>query len=321
MPHSHPSAPVAETAGASAVPPVPLRSMTGYAQAQRSVPGLSVQAIVKSVNHRYLDVHLHLPGRLDAFAAAVEKRARQFLARGHVDITVALEQAEGGTARLDGALLAAYLEAHERLSGQLGQGEPPRVEEILRFPGMLSVAATGGELEASEEHGMPPLLAEALDQAFGELNRMRAVEAQGLLADLRRRLERLSEATAELERQREGLERGLLQRMQRRIGALLGEAVPADRLLQEAALVAERSDVSEELIRLRTHLQQFDGLLERGGEVGRKLDFLLQELNREVNTVLSKTAGVAAEGLRISELGVEMKAEIEKIREQVQNLE
>lgn len=305
--------------------PVPagVRSMTGFAQARRQEAAGAVTVTIKAVNHRFLDLHPHYPPSLDAWTATIEKGVRARLRRGHIDVTFTIETATAPAPRLNRALIDAYLEAFNTLSRELANPDAqPEVNEILRIPGVLSVESGNAAIPAPEEdspwHG---LLLGTLEDCLDQLDRMRQQEGTALADDLRQRLRTLEAATSEIEKQRETLESHLFSRLQRRMQTLLGESVPGDRLLQEAALVAERSDVTEELTRLRTHLQQFHAMLNDGVEVGRKLDFLLQELNREVNTMLSKTAGVAGEGLRISELGVEMKAEIEKVREQVQNIE
>jgi uncharacterized protein (TIGR00255 family) len=161
-----------------------------------------------------------------------------------------------------------------------------------------------------------------MEQAIEKLNVMREHEGQGMEAELRRRLQSLEHATEEVSKLRSVVTRAVMEKVRARMKELL-ENVNADedRILQEAALLAERSDIQEELVRLKTHVDHFRKLLDSGGEVGKKLDFLLQELNREANTLLSKTTGVTGEALRITELGLQMKSEIEKCREQVQNLE
>jgi uncharacterized protein (TIGR00255 family) len=146
-------------------------------------------------------------------------------------------------------------------------------------------------------------------------------EGASIVRELRERMERLGKAAAEVEKLRPVIVRTQLERMQAKLKDLLGTLADQNRILQEAAMLAERSDVQEEVVRMKSHAQHFLALLEAGGEVGKKLDFLLQEMNREANTMLSKTAGIAGDGLRITELGLEMKSEIEKAREQVQNLE
>jgi len=160
----------------------------------------------------------------------------------------------------------------------------------------------------------------ALDEAIVKLNVMREQEGRGMEDEMRRRLTSLEQATDEVSKLRAAVSKAYMEKVRSRMQELL-ENADEDRILQEAAILAERSDIQEELVRLHTHIDHFHKLLDQGGEVGKKLDFLLQELNREANTLLSKTSGVAGEGLRITELGLQMKSEIEKCREQVQNLE
>lgn len=304
-------------------PAAGVRSMTGFAQARRQGAPGAVMVTIKAVNHRYLDLHPHYPSSLDAWAATIEKAVRARLRRGHIDVTFTIETATATAPRLNRPLIDAYLEAFNTLARDLAHPEAqPEISEILRIPGVLSVESGNASIPAPDDDGpWRDLLLGTLEDCLDQLDQMRQQEGAALAEDLRQRLRTLEAATAEIGQQRETLESHLFSRLQRRMQALLGDSVPGDRLLQEAALIAERSDVTEELTRLHTHLQQFHAMLNDGVEVGRKLDFLLQELNREVNTMLSKTAGVAGEGLRISELGVEMKAEIEKVREQVQNIE
>ena len=160
-----------------------------------------------------------------------------------------------------------------------------------------------------------------LEEAIAQLDRMRLEEGRGIERELRDRMARLRSATAEVEKLRGAVTHAYLEKVQSRMKELIGGHFDHDRILQEAALLAERSDIQEEIVRLNTHIQHFLGVVEQGGEAGKKLDFLLQEMNREANTLLSKTSGVSGEGLRITELGLAMKAEIEKSREQVQNVE
>ena len=150
---------------------------------------------------------------------------------------------------------------------------------------------------------------------------MREEEGRGVERELRERLEGLSHAVTEIGKLRVLVSRAYLEKVQSRMNELIAGHIDPDRVLQEAAMLAERSDIQEEVVRLENHIKHFCSLLDSGGEAGKKLDFLLQELNREANTLLSKTAGVAGEGLRITELGLLMKSEIEKAREQVQNVE
>ncbi len=183
------------------------------------------------------------------------------------------------------------------------------------MPGALDSAndSADGEIEAA----VLAKVGEALDR----LNQMREEEGRGIARELRDRMARLAEANKSVLQHRRAVLQNYSERLQSRLQELLGATVDKERVLQEAALLADRSDIQEEIVRLETHIQHFLGLLESGGEIGKKLDFLLQEMNREANTLLSKTSGLAGEALKITEAGLAMKAEIEKSREQVQNLE
>ena len=160
-----------------------------------------------------------------------------------------------------------------------------------------------------------------LDALVAALNDMRAREGKALVETLASSMERLNTSVIEVGRLREEVQQAYFERISQRIAALFNGVTERDRILQEAAMLAERSDVEEEVTRLRTHIEHFESLLQAGGEIGKKLDFLLQEMNREANTLLSKTGGISGNGQRITELGLGMKSEIEKAREQVQNLE
>jgi uncharacterized protein (TIGR00255 family) len=187
---------------------------------------------------------------------------------------------------------------------------------VLKLPGALNAAENGDATEELEKH-----VTSALEQAIERLNHMREEEGRGAVDELRARMEHLSMATQEVESLRHRVLKAYHEKVQGRMQELIGAHADADRILQEAAMLAERSDIQEELVRMTNHIQHFLSHLDTGGEVGKKLDFLLQEMNREANTLLSKTTGVAGEALRITELGLAMKSEIEKAREQVQNLE
>ncbi len=153
------------------------------------------------------------------------------------------------------------------------------------------------------------------------LNQMREEEGRGIEKELRERMAQVLSASRGVEKHRQAVLQTYAERLKTRLQELLGAQVEPERILQEAALLVDRSDIHEELVRLQTHVDHFLGLLEAGGEVGKKLDFLLQEMNREANTLLSKTSGLAGEALQITEMGLAIKTEIEKAREQVQNIE
>lgn len=293
---------------------MPIRSMTGYAQV-KSVVGDSGSFVLslKSVNHRFLDLQLRLPPEMDELEIKIRRVLKERLARGHVEVTISLERRPGEGFELNRELVSGYVTAFRKAATEFVTPGEPDLNVILRIPGALvSSSGTDGAFEAEMLAG--------LDRAIAKLNVMREEDGRGIEVELRRRLQALEQAEGEVSRLRAGVSRAYRDKVHARMQELL-EGTDEDRILQEAAILAERSDVQEELARVETHIQHFRNLLDEGGEVGKKLDFLLQELNREANTLLSKTSGIAGEGLRITELGLLMKAEIEKCREQVQNLE
>lgn len=296
-------------------------SMTGFARVQVRVHDqLSYTLSLKSVNHRFLDVQLRLPSGLDELEMALRKLLKDNLVRGHVDLTLSLDRTEhSGQARagynreLVGNYLAAFAAARE----DHGLGGQPDLNAILRLPGALNGESRGDEdlapLAASVLEQTPPLLA--------ELKAMRAREGEALEGILRATLDRLAEAVAGVAELRPQVEQRYQERLTERLTAAVGTEFNRQRLLEEVAVMVDRSDIAEELERMTTHIGHFRELLEGGGEAGKKLDFLLQEMNREANTLLSKTGGTGGKGTRITELGLAMKAEIEKAREQIQNVE
>ncbi len=292
-----------------------VRSMTGYAQVKSAAgePGGFTLAL-KSVNHRFLDLHLRLPAECEALEMKLRKALKERLARGHVELTLALERGAAAALAVNKEFVGAYINAYQLAAMQFEVKAEPDLNAILKLPGALMAApATDDSFESK-------VLA-ALAEAIGQLNQMREAEGEEIARELRERAGRLNEAVAQVEKLRAAVAPAYMKKLESRLQELVGGKVEPDRLLQEAALVAERSDVEEEIVRLRAHLRQFLGLLDTGGEAGKKLDFLLQEMNREANTLSAKSSGLAGEGLLLTELGLAMKAEIEKLREQVQNVE
>ena len=296
---------------------MPIRSMTAFSQV-RGQAGAEQQAsftlTLKSVNHRFLDLHLRLPGESDALEMKLRKLIKEKVARGHLEITLQLERSGTAAFAVNRELVGGYLQAFRSVAEEFGVTVEPDLTAILKLPGALNAGeALDGTYEAA-------VLSAATD-ALHKLNAMREEEGRGLAAELRERMAHVAQATGQLEKLRAGVSRNYLDKIQTRLQELLGSQLDRERAMQEAALLAERSDIEEELVRMRTHVQHFLGLLDSSGEVGKKLDFLLQEMNREANTLLSKTAGLAGDGLKITEFGLAMKTEIEKSREQVQNIE
>jgi uncharacterized protein (TIGR00255 family) len=290
--------------------------MTGYAQVRGQVHDrLAFTLSLKSVNHRFLDLHLRMPAETDALEMQLRRALKSKLARGHVELTLSIQRTDTQGIAVNRELIGAYVTAFRTAAKEFGLAAEPDLNAIFKMPGALDGA--GIEFDEEAEKAVLARLHEAVER----LDAMRAEEGKGIDRQLRGHMQRLLEATQEVGKHRAAVSHAYLEKVQLRMQELIGAHAERDRILQEAALLAERSDIREELVRMETHVQHFLGLLAQGGEVGKKLDFLLQELGREANTMLSKTSGVAGEALRITEVGLGMKAEIEKCREQVQNVE
>ena len=294
-----------------------IRSMTGYAQVKEHVSDqLTISLSLKAVNHRFLDLHLRIPNELDAVETRVRRVLKERLHRGHIEVTLSLERTGGAAFSVNRELVGGYLVAFRQAAEEFGVSAEPDLNAVLKLPGALN-AANSDDASNELEQGV----AAALEKAIERLNHMREEEGRGAGAELRERMHHLSKATNEVELLRHKVLKAYHEKVQGRMQELIGAHADPDRILQEAAMLAERSDIQEELVRMKNHIQHFLSHLDAGGEVGKKLDFLLQEMNREANTLLSKTTGVASEALRITELGLAMKSEIEQAKEQVQNLE
>ena len=297
---------------------MPIYSMTGFARVQVRVQDqLSYTLSVKSVNHRFLDAQLRLPNGLDALEVELRKALKDSLVRGHVDLTLSVDRSVQQKAGYNRELVAGYVAAFTAARDDFGLGGEVDLNAILRLPGALQSDNRGEDdltiLADSVRQQIAPLL--------DELKIMRAREGEALAEILNTTLDRLTEATNGVAELRPEIEQRFQDRLTQRLLAATGPEFNRQRLLEEVAVIVERSDVAEELARMHTHIGHFRELLAAGGEVGKKLDFLLQEMNREANTMLSKTGGVGGKGTRMTELGLAMKSEIEKAREQIQNVE
>lgn len=300
---------------------MPIRSMTGFAQVKgtaldlRSKAQLGFTLSLKSVNHRFLDLHFRLPSESDALEMKLRRELKEKLARGHVEISLNLERAGAEAFVLNRQVVGGYVQAFRAAAAEFGIAAEPDLNAILRIPGAMDAGAlsSNGDLEACVLAKMEDLLE--------RLNRMREEEGRGIEQELRHRMEQVQKAAKDVDKHRQAVMHTYAEKLKTRLRELISSPVDPDRILQEAALLVDRSDIQEELVRLEGHVKHFLGLLDAGGEVGKKLDFLLQEMNREANTLLSKTSGLAGEAMGITEMGLLMKTEIEKAREQVQNLE
>jgi uncharacterized protein (TIGR00255 family) len=296
-----------------------LRSMTGYAQAQAIENGWTLRISVRSVNHRFLDLRLHVPEGFEPIEPRIRLTIRERVRRGHLDVTLHYEPAGAMAFGINQDVAAAYLQAANLLRKQFGIQAEPDLATILRLPGVIGPPATSLDEELAR---LDAAVARCLGEALDKLDRMREQEARALREEMASRLAAIARLTARVATLAERAQPAFARRLESRLKELLGEAqLDPARLAQEAALAAERSDVSEELTRLKSHVQQFESLLAGAPEAGKKLDFLLQEMQRETNTLLSKAPGADAEGLEITQDALEIKSEIEKLREQVQNIE
>jgi len=290
--------------------------MTGYAQVRGQVNArLAFALSLKSVNHRFLDLHFRLPSDTDSLEMKLRRLLKEKLARGHIEVTLSLDDSGTNGVAINRQLIAGYVQAFRAAATEFGIKSEPDLNVVLRMPGAMDAGS-----ERSSEEVETAVMA-SVEEALARLNQMREEEGRGIERELRERMKHLRAAAAGVETHRSAILRGYAERLQSRLREMLGAQVDNDRILQEAALLVDRSDIQEELVRLNTHIEHFLGLLDGGGEAGKKMDFLLQELNREANTLLSKTSGLAGEALKITEAGLLMKSEIEKAREQVQNLE
>lgn len=297
-------------------------SMTGYAQARAEQAGWAIRVSVKSVNHRFLDIRFRLPEGFDLYELRLRQIVRERIHRGHIDVNVNVQPGAAVPVQVNRDLLKAYAQSAEELRQQLGSSADLDVVSLLRLPGVVGGLAPALPESDEEQDALGAALESCLREALYKLDDMRHAEGRHLAEDLRARVTRVSEQADQVRELARALTPAFARRLQSRLKELLnGTGIEPARLAQEAALLAERSDISEELDRLRSHCQQFAKLLDGAGELGKKLDFLLQEMHREANTMLSKTPGVESEALAITGLALEIRAEIEKLREQVQNIE
>src|ERR1039457_3952539 len=263
------------------------RSMTGFARVRKTSADGEIAVGIKSVNHRGLDMHFHMASELDPFEGAIRNAVKAKVARGHLQIHVLFNRSA------------------------------PADASSLNRPGMLQPGES-----ADPDAGLEQALLEATEEALDVLNRFREREGAAMAAEMRERCASVCDLAAQMEKIRARATQAFQKRLNERLRELLrGAGIEPQRLAQEAALLAERSDISEELIRLKTHAAQLEKLLDASGEVGKRLDFLLQEMTRDAKTILSKTGGLSILGLTITDLALAAKAEIDKLREQSLNLE
>lgn len=296
--------------------------MTGFARVSRSLPSGELTLTIKTVNHRGLDLHFHMPMDFDAIEPALRAAIRKRVVRGHAQVLVSYKRATAGgdsSFAINEGMLQGWLDAFSYAAAKLGlEAQQPDLNQALRLPGMVETRA--GSAEPDETLQAETLA--AAEEALEELDRFRLREGKAIDAELRARIASLHDLVKRMEEIRSRALPYFQKRLHDRLGEMLaGAHLDPARLAQEAAILAERSDISEELVRLKTHADQTGALISAEGETGKKLDFLLQEMNREANTILSKTGGLGEQGLVLTDLGLAAKAEIDRIREQSLNIE
>ena len=291
-----------------------IKSMTGYGGSKGEINAIGVTAELKSVNNRYLDVSVRLPKSCLFAEEAVRAAVAEHISRGKVDvfITVDTSKAEEAVIKVNEPLAAAYLKAVQGVAETYGLSGELTALNLVRFPEVLSTDKTDTDRDAVAE-----AITSVLSQALEEFDAMRAREGNKLYEDIGEKLSGLEEKVAYVEQRSPETVTEYREKLLTRMREVLADAsVDESRILQEAAIYADKVAVDEEMVRLKSHISQFRLLLEGGSPVGRKLDFLVQEMNREANTTGSKCADSA-----IARTVIDMKAELEKIREQIQNIE
>ena len=299
-----------------------IASMTGFARVQARVSTngseqISYTLTLKSVNHRFLDVQFRLPPGMDALELELRKVLKDKLIRGHVDLVLQVDRNSQARAGYNRDLINGYLAAFEAARSEHALKGEPDLNAALRLPGALQAE----ERREDDAAALAVSVQEQIVPLVEQLMAMRSREGEALETILNGTLDRLAAATSSVAELRPEIEGRYRERLTQRLASVTGPEFNQQRVIEEVAVLVERSDVSEELERMGAHIEHFRELLRLGGEAGKKLDFLLQEMNREANTLLSKTGGIGGKGTRVTEMGLAMKAEIEKAREQIQNVE
>ena len=291
-----------------------IKSMTGYGRAQQTVDGMDITFEIKSVNHRYFEYSSRLPRAYGFLDDKIKNHINRTVSRGKVDVYLYIEtvDAPGSSVTVNHTLAKAYLEAYKELSETYGLRDDISVSLLSRNPDVLTVHKS-----AEDEEAIWNAVKTVLDEAVAKFIAMREVEGARMREDVLSRRETILAAVAKVEERSPETVKEHMAKVEQRMRELLDNAaVDEQRLLTEAAIFADKIAVAEETVRLRSHMDQLEQMLSGNEAVGRKLDFLVQEINRETNTIGSKATDVS-----IARLVVDMKAEIEKIREQIQNIE
>jgi uncharacterized protein (TIGR00255 family) len=290
-----------------------IKSMTGFGQGSATGENFKVRVDLRTVNNRFLDVHARLPQELSSLEINLKKQIQAKLKRGRIEMTIAVEQTRQANFEINRPLVAGYLAALSQAKTEFNLLGETTIELIAKLPGALQVSQNTSTLDEALVAGVT----QALAQALNSLTEMRAVEGQELARELNGRLDKIESQIPIIEEEAKLLPAMYRDRLMKRLQDILKTGqVDEARVAQEVVSLADRSDISEELTRLKSHVTQMRDTLESDDEVGKRLDFLLQEMNREANTILSKSNDLA-----ISDAAIVVKTEVEKLREQAQNVE
>lgn len=291
-----------------------IKSMTGYGSGKAEAGAKTFTVEIKSVNSRYSDFSIKMPRIYTFMEDAIRKTASARINRGKVDIYVNVETngEDDSVVKVNTALAREYLTGLKTLSEELEVSSNATAETFLRIPDVFTV-----DKADVDEEIISNAIISALNEALDGFDTMRIAEGEKLVADLKEHLSFIANATAEVEKRSPEIVTEYRKRIEERMRDILGSATYDEtRLLTEVAIFSDKVNVNEETVRLRSHVDQFTKMLDEGGSVGRKIDFLIQEMNREINTIGSKS-----NDLDIARIVIDVKAEIEKLREQIQNVE
>ncbi len=291
-----------------------IRSMTGFGRSEVSGDKHKISAEIKSVNHRYLDLTLKMPRKFNPFEAAIRNALKQKIRRGKVDVYINYEDysAESSSVKYNQEIAAEYLGYLKQMAEDFGLENDIRVSTLSRYPDVLSM-----EDQNVDEDALLPDILEAVGRAADAFVDAKCREGSALKDDLDGKLRHMLECVDEIEVRRPEIVAEYRAQLQEKAAELLGDVqIDESRLATEIVIYADKICTDEETVRLRTHVNSMLQILDEGGEIGRKLDFIAQEMNRESNTILSKS-----NDMRTTDLGIDLKTTVEKIREQIQNIE
>jgi uncharacterized protein (TIGR00255 family) len=291
-----------------------IKSMTGYGRAQRSADDCDITVEIRSVNHRYFDCTVRIPRIYVSMEEPIKARVQNSILRGKVDVFVTIEHNEGATIdiQFNSKVAEAYVNALGKMREMFSLDDKVELMSLARFPEVFTV-----NQKETDENALLQAVLQALGEALEGHDAMRLREGDNLRTDILSRVKAIEEAVGAVETRSAAVVPEYREKLLTRMKEVLADtAIDESRILTEAALYADRIAVDEETVRIRSHMEQLCSMLKKGGAIGRKLDFLIQEFNREANTIGSK-----ANDIEIARKVVEIKAEIEKIREQVQNIE